>query len=86
MKCTGLIVLQVYTKEVMLSTHIRAVLQDGGRVVNVCSMAGKLRIIKSHALQERFVNAASSADVEVLATKFVDDVRAGRYEATWPSP
>lgn len=67
------------------STHlIWPCIQDGGRVVNVCSMAGKLSIIKSEALLSRFVNAGSAgsaSDVEALATKFVDDVRAGRSAA-----
>jgi carbonyl reductase 1 len=46
-------------------------LADGGRIVNVCSMAGKRRIIKGPKLLERFQSASSLDDVKTLADEFV---------------
>jgi len=50
-------------------------LTQGGRIVNVCSMAGKRRIIKSSKLLGRFESASSFDDVKTLADEFVAAVR-----------
>lgn len=57
----------------------------GSRVVNVCSMAGKRRIVGA-ALRARFDAARSYADVEALADEFVAAVESGADLASlgWP--
>lgn len=48
-----------------------------GRVVNVCSVAGKLGIVKDGALRARFERAASRAELDELAAEFVGAIRRG---------
>lgn len=48
-----------------------------GRVVNVCSMAGKLGIVRDAALRARFEGAASRAELDSLAAEFVAAIRRG---------
>ena len=59
---------------------------QGARVVNVCSSAGKRRILRSDALAARFDAAASADDVMALMAEFVADIRAGKHlEKGWPN-
>ena len=59
---------------------------QGARVVNVCSSAGKLRILRSDALAARFDAAATAEEVMALMREFVADIRAGRHlEKGWPN-
>ena len=58
----------------------------GARVVNVCSSAGKLRILRSDTLAQRFEAAATAEDVMALLAEFVADIRAGRHlDKGWPN-
>lgn len=56
-------------------------LADNARIVNVCSMAGRLGQLKSDELRSRFVNAASADEVEALASEFVQAIRDGNHQA-----
>lgn len=59
---------------------------QGARVVNVCSSAGKQRILRSDALAARFNAAASSDDVMALMAEFVADIKAGKHlDKGWPN-
>ena len=64
-------------------------LKDGGRVVNVASMAGHLRILRSDALAREFASADSTLTVgrlRDLTAAFVEDVEMGRHAAAgWPN-
>lgn len=48
-----------------------------GRIVNMCSVAGKLGIVKDGALRARFEGAASRAELDELAAQFVGGIRRG---------
>eukprot|EP00884_Botryococcus_braunii_P017099 jgi/Botrbrau1/4072/Bobra.152_3s0027.1 len=59
---------------------------DGGRIVNVCSRAGKLSIVKAEGLRSRFEQARSADDVSSLAREFVDDIKGNRHQDKgWPA-
>jgi carbonyl reductase 1 len=60
--------------------------ESGGRIVNVCSQAGRLSQV-SPELQSQFQDpAATRGSLSKLMDQFVEDVRAGRYkEAGWSS-
>ena len=50
-----------------------------------CSLAGKLRIIKSNALKERFEGASSPDKVAELGQEYVNGVKSGAFsEQGWP--
>jgi hypothetical protein len=52
--------------------------------VNVCSLAGKLRILKSAALADRFRSAKTGDEVAALGREFVDAVASGRWVSSGP--
>jgi carbonyl reductase 1 len=59
-----------------------------GRLVNVSSEAGHLRIIKTKALKDQFANIEELpiSKLSELMNKFINDVEAGRHtEEGWPS-
>jgi carbonyl reductase 1 len=59
-----------------------------GRLVNVASESGHLRIIKDKTLKKRFsdIENLSIPQLSDLMNKFMDDVEAGRHtEEGWPS-
>ena len=59
---------------------------QGARVVNVCSSAGKRRILRSDALAARFNAAATADDLMGLMAEFVADIRAGKHlDKGWPN-
>jgi len=62
---------------------------QGARVVNVCSSAGKRRILRSDELAARFDAAAETGtadDVMALMAEFVADIRSGKHlEKGWPN-
>lgn len=58
--------------------RLERLVPDGGRIVNVCSLAGKLRILRSQQLRARFESAASGEEVAALADEFVQGVASGR--------
>ena len=50
-----------------------------------CSMAGKLRILKSDALRARFEGATSADEVAALGQEYIDGVKSGTHsEQGWP--
>ena len=50
-----------------------------------CSLAGKLRIIKSNALRKRFEGASSADEVAELGQEYVNGVKSGTFsEQGWP--
>lgn len=59
--------------------------EDAPRIINICSVAGRLGIV-SPALQTRFSRPdATPADVVALAEEFISAVAAGDYAAKgWP--
>jgi NAD(P)-dependent dehydrogenase (short-subunit alcohol dehydrogenase family) len=58
---------------------------DGGRIVNVCSSAGKLSIIKDAALRDRWEHATSRAQLDELTHEFIEGVRSDTYaQKGWP--
>ncbi len=53
--------------------------------MNVCSNAGKLRILRDEALRQRFAAANSAAEVRSLMEAFIDGIESGNYAARgWP--
>jgi carbonyl reductase 1 len=60
---------------------------DGaGRVVNVCSSAGKLSIVQDPTLRARFEGPTSTAQLDALAAEFVAAIEAGEHKQRgWPS-
>lgn len=63
--------------------------RDGGRVVNVASMAGHLRILPSQGLYQEFASADTTLTkrrVAELMAQFVQDVEACPSRASAPGP
>jgi carbonyl reductase 1 len=59
---------------------------DGGRIVNVCSSAGKLAIVPDVRLRARFETASSFEEVAALAEEFVTAIEQGTWkEKGWPA-
>eukprot|EP00953_Heterococcus_sp_UTEX-ZZ885_P002725 1990-Heterococcus_DN1.PRE.2 len=64
---------------------------DAGRIVNVCSQSGHLKIIPEGKLREKFASAGAPGglgkdELMTLAHKFVEDVKAGTHtDAGWPN-
>lgn len=63
-----------------LLPHIR----EGGRVVNVASMAGHIDQRYSSAIRQRFLESRSIADVTKLMQEFHKAVEDGGYSQDWP--
>jgi len=58
--------------------RLERLIPDGGRIVNVCSLTGKLRILRSPQLRARFEGATSGEEIATLADEFVQGVASGR--------
>lgn len=59
--------------------------RKSGRVVNLCSQAGKQRIIRDPALRSRFETATTEAQVRDLMEEFISAVQTGTYASKgWP--
>lgn len=56
---------------------LKGLVPDGGRIVNVCSSAGKLSIIRDAGLRAKWAGAASKAQLSELLAAFVDSIRRG---------
>jgi carbonyl reductase 1 len=64
-----------------LLPHIR----DGGRLVNVASMAGRLTTKYSDAITERFQSSKTPGDVTALMEDFTKAVESNSYQGSWPA-
>jgi carbonyl reductase 1 len=59
--------------------------RKSGRIINVCSQAGKQRIIRSDALRRRFAEASSEDSVRALMDEFIAAIRDNTYASKgWP--
>jgi|APGre2960657444_1045066.scaffolds.fasta_scaffold00696_9 carbonyl reductase 1 len=57
----------------------------GARVINVCSLAGKQRILRDEPLRQRFAAASSATEVRSLMEEFIGGIERGDYAARgWP--
>ncbi|PSC72175.1 Carbonyl reductase [NADPH] 1 [Micractinium conductrix] len=66
-------------------TALEPLLSDGGRIINVCSAAGKLSIVRDAALRKRFEECASLQELDELADGFVAAVSLGNHrQHGWP--
>ena len=63
-----------------LLPHIR----DGGRVVNVASMAGMIDSRYSDPIRKRFLSATKTEQITELMEEFTSAVEKNSYEGTWP--
>lgn len=63
-----------------LLPHIR----DGGRIVNVASIAGLIDSRYSAPVRKRFLSASRTEQVTELMEEFTSAVDKGAYEADWP--
>ena len=63
-----------------LLPHIR----DGGRLVNVASMAGRLSAKYSDTIKSRFFNAKKTEEITQLMEDFTLAVSKGTYQKDWP--
>ncbi|CAL8463742.1 g3276 [Coccomyxa elongata] len=65
--------------------RLERLVPEGGRIVNVCSLAGKLSILRSPELRARFEEAATAEDVAKLSEEFLQAVADGSYQKQgWP--
>lgn len=53
-------------------------LTQQGRIVNVSSRSGLLSNVRDKTLQQKFMEAKSTDDIDQLAQQYVDAIRAGR--------
>lgn len=60
-------------------------IKDGGRLVNVASMAGQLSSKYSDTIKSRFRNAKTPEDITKLMQEFATSVEKGSHERDWPS-
>lgn len=60
--------------------HIR----DGGRIVNVASIAGLLDSKYADPIRQRFVNARTTEEINDLMEEFTTAVEKNQYQGTWP--
>lgn len=75
-----------YHGTVAITEALKELVPPGGRIINICSVAGKLSIIRSPELRARFEQASSIKELDALAEKFVADVKAGRHsQEGWPA-
>ena len=65
----------------LLLPHIR----DGGRLVNVASMAGHLDSRYSSTVRSRFLNAKKPEEITQLMEDFISAVSNGTHDKEWPS-
>lgn len=64
----------------LLLPHIK----DGGRLVNVASVAGSLTAKYSSTIKSRFLNAKSPDEVSQLMEDFTSAVKNNTYKKDWP--
>lgn len=62
-----------------MTEAVLPLMSQGARIVNVCSEAGHLRQLKSDELKAQFQNPSDADEVQRLADKFVEDIRAGTH-------
>ena len=75
-----------FTGTLNMSRAFIPIMQPHGRIVNVSSSAGHLRIVQKH-LQEKFSNPKlTEAELVTLMDQFVKDVADGKHkERGWPN-
>lgn len=66
------------TKELL--PHMR----EGGRIVNVASMAGVIDSKYSSSIRKRFLSATKPAEITELMEEFTTAVEKNEYQKTWP--
>ncbi|OAP59312.1 hypothetical protein AYL99_06610 [Fonsecaea erecta] len=59
-------------------------IKDGGRLVNVASMAGQLGSKYSSSIRARFLNAKTPEEITQLMEEFSAAVTNGTYQKNWP--
>jgi NAD(P)-dependent dehydrogenase (short-subunit alcohol dehydrogenase family) len=59
--------------------RLERLIPEGGRIVNVCSLAGKQSILRSPELRSRFENASSAEEVATLSEDFLQGLSSGRW-------
>ena len=61
-------------------------IKDGGRLVNVASVAGKVMRSKySDSVRSRFVDAKKTEELTQLMEEFTEAVSKGTHQKNWPS-
>lgn len=60
--------------------HIR----DGGRIVNVASIAGLIDTKYAEPIRQRFLKASTTEQITELMEEFATAVSKNQYEGTWP--
>lgn len=60
-------------------------IKDGGRLVNVASMAGHLNSNYSSTIKSRFLNAKSPQEITQLMEEFTSAVSNNAHQKDWPS-
>ncbi len=70
----------------LVCRELAPLIKDGeGRIINVCSVAGKLHILQSPGLKQTFQRANSFEAVAALAESFLSGVESGNYGVEgWP--
>lgn len=63
-----------------LLPHVR----DGGRVVNVASVAGQLDSQYSPVIRQRFLNAKTTDEITALMEEFASAVQRDEHQGHWP--
>ena len=64
----------------LLLPHIK----DGGRVVNVASISGKLGVKYSDTIRQRFMSANKTDEITQLMEDFTSAVADNEYQGDWP--
>ncbi|RMD44510.1 hypothetical protein DV735_g724, partial [Chaetothyriales sp. CBS 134920] len=59
-------------------------IRDGGRVVNIASIRGKLGVQYSDTIRQRFLNAKKTEEVTQLMEDFSAAVATDSYRGNWP--
>lgn len=59
-------------------------MREGGRIVNVASMAGVIDSKYSSAIRKRFLSATKTAEITELMEEFATAVEKDDYQGTWP--
>lgn len=65
--------------------QIVPLIKDGGRLVNVASMAGHLTDKYSKDVKARFLNAKAVDEVSSLMKDFEEAVKADKHQGVWPA-
>ncbi|KAK5098656.1 hypothetical protein LTR70_002545 [Exophiala xenobiotica] len=59
-------------------------IKDGGRIVNVASIAGTLDSKYAAPIRQRFLDAQKTDEITALMEEFTTAVEKNQYEGTWP--